>query len=187
MIPRIGTISPWASKATDIARNCGLSMIRRIERGIAYYIKKDQGAFSESEKKTVCALIHDRMMESVLFSLDDAAALFEAQKPAPFKTVPLTTGGLEAIRKANVELGLALSEPEMAYLMDSFKDLGRDPTDVELYMFAQMNSEHCRHKVFNADWTIDGKKMERSLFKMVRNSTSRPPTTCSRPTRTTPP
>jgi phosphoribosylformylglycinamidine synthase len=175
VIPRVGTISPWASKATDIARNCGLAKIRRLERGIAYYIKKDQGAFSESEKKTVCALIHDRMMESVLFSLDDAAALFEAQKPAPFKTVPLTTGGLEAIRKANVELGLALSEPEMAYLMDSFKDLGRDPTDVELYMFAQMNSEHCRHKVFNADWTIDGKKQEKSLFKMVKNSNEQHP------------
>ncbi len=176
VIPRIGTISPWASKATDIARNCGLSMIRRIERGIEYRIQKQGGgSFTGEERKKIIPLIHDRMMESVLSDEQGAEKLFAKQEPAPFKTVPLTTGGMDAIRKANVELGLALSEPEMEYLMDSFKDLGRDPTDVELYMFAQMNSEHCRHKVFNADWTIDGKKMERSLFKMVRNSTEQTP------------
>lgn len=175
VIPRIGTISPWASKATDIAKNCGLAKIRRIERGIAYYIKKDGGKFTASERQSVSALIHDRMMENVLSSMEEAAALFERQTPAPFKTVALTTEGMDAIRKANVELGLALSEPEMEYLMDSFKDLGRDPTDIELYMFGQMNSEHCRHKVFNADWTIDGVHQEKSLFKMVRNSNEQHP------------
>ncbi|MGN0909707.1 MAG: phosphoribosylformylglycinamidine synthase, partial [Succinivibrio sp.] len=176
VIPRIGTISPWASKATDIARNCGLSMIRRIERGIEYRIERQGGgSYTEEERAKVAPLIHDRMMESVLKDVEGAEKLFARQEPAPFKTVPLSSGGMDAIRKANVELGLALSEPEMEYLMDSFKDLGRDPTDVELYMFAQMNSEHCRHKVFNADWTIDGKKMERSLFKMVRNSTEQTP------------
>lgn len=176
VIPRIGTISPWASKATDIAHNCGLMMIRRIERGIEYRIEKQGGGkFTADERSKIIPLIHDRMMENVLSDEKDAQALFSKQEPAPFKTIPLTSGGMDAIRKANVELGLALSEPEMEYLMDSFKDLGRDPTDVELYMFAQMNSEHCRHKVFNADWTIDGKKMERSLFKMVRNSTDKSP------------
>ena len=175
VIPRVGTISPWSSKATDIAHNCGLTKIRRLERGIAYYIKAAGEAFSDAERKNIIALIHDRMMENVLSSLDEAAAVFERQTPAPFKTVPLTTEGMEAIRRANVELGLALSEPEMSYLMDSFKDLGRDPTDVELYMFGQMNSEHCRHKVFNADWTIDGVHQEKSLFKMVRNSNEQHP------------
>ncbi len=175
VIPRVGTISPWSSKATDIAKNCGLTKIRRVERGIAYYIEKEGGEFTAEERKNVAALIHDRMMENVLSTVEEAAAVFEKQTPAPFKTVALTTEGMQAIRKANVELGLALNEPEMEYLMDSFKDLGRDPTDVELYMFGQMNSEHCRHKVFNADWTIDGQHQEKSLFKMVRNSNEKHP------------
>ena len=171
VIPRVGTISPWASKATDIVHNCGLSKIRRIERGIAYYISKQDGtAFSQEERNVVIPLLHDRMMENVLSSLEDGEKLFGKQEPKPFKSVPLTTKGLEAIREANVELGLALNEPEMGYLLDSFKDLGRDPTDIELYMFAQMNSEHCRHKVFNAKWTIDGKEEDKSLFGMVRNT-----------------
>ena len=175
VIPRVGTISPWSSKATDIAKNCGLTKIRRVERGIAYYIAKEEGKFDAAERKAISALIHDRMMETVLDTVEEAAAVFDKQTPAPFKTVALTTEGMEAIRKANVELGLALNEPEMEYLMDSFKNLGRDPTDVELYMFGQMNSEHCRHKVFNADWTIDGEHKEKSLFKMVRNSTEKTP------------
>ena len=170
VIPRVGTISPWASKATDIAHNCGLNKILRIERGIAYYIVKENGTFSEDEKKKVSALIHDRMMENVLFSLEEGSKLFEKQTPKPFKTVALTTGGMDALRKANVELGLALSEPEMEYLMDSFKVIGRDPTDIELYMFAQMNSEHCRHKVFGAEWKIDGKLQDKSLFGMIKNT-----------------
>ncbi len=175
VIPRVGTISPWASKATDIAHNCGLLKIARIERGVAYYLEKEDGKFTESERSVAAALLHDRMMENVLVSFDEAKALFEKQTPKPFNTVPLTTLGLEAIRKANVDLGLALNDAEMEYLLDSFKDLGRDPTDIELYMFAQMNSEHCRHKVFNAKWVIDGKEQEKSLFQMVRNTTEKTP------------
>ncbi|MEF2912807.1 MAG: phosphoribosylformylglycinamidine synthase, partial [Succinivibrio sp.] len=170
VIPRVGTISPWASKATDIAHNCSLTKVSRIERGIAYYIVKENGTFTEDEKKIVSANIHDRMMENVLFSLEDGAALFGKQSPKPYTTVALTTEGMEALKKANIELGLALSEPEMQYLLDSFKVIGRDPTDIELYMFAQMNSEHCRHKVFNASWNIDGKQEDKSLFSMIRNT-----------------
>lgn len=171
VVPRIGTISPWASKATDIAHNCGLTKIRRVERGIAWHIVSASGAkFSADERKAIASHIYDRMMENVLDSIDEGAALFEKQTPKPFNTVALTTGGMDALKEANVNLGLALSEPEMAYLMDSFKDLGRDPTDIELYMFAQMNSEHCRHKVFNAAWEIDGKAEESSLFGMIRNT-----------------
>ena len=170
VIPRVGTISPWATKATDIAHNCGLTKILRIERGIAYYVVKQGGALTDAEKQKVKALIHDRMMENVLPSLEEGAALFEKQSPKPFKTVALTTGGMDALKVANVELGLALSEPEMEYLLDSFKGIGRDPTDIELYMFAQMNSEHCRHKVFGADWVIDGKKEDKSLFGMIKNT-----------------
>ena len=176
VVPRVGTISPWASKATDIAKNCGLTKIHRIERGIAYYIKSADGAeFNDEQRKTIAALIHDRMMQTVLDSFDAAVALFEAQEPKPFTTVPLTTGGRHALEEANVNLGLALSPDEMDYLLKSFADLGRDPTDIELYMFAQMNSEHCRHKVFNASWEIDGKKEDASLFGMVRNTFAKTP------------
>lgn len=171
VVPRIGTISPWASKATDIAHNCGLTKIRRVERGIAWHIQnEDCSAFSLKDREIISSYIYDRMMESVLKSSEEGAALFERQTPKPCNTVALTTGGMDALREANVNLGLALSEPEMNYLMDSFKDLGRDPTDIELYMFAQMNSEHCRHKVFNAKWEIDGKEQDESLFGMIRNT-----------------
>ncbi len=171
VVPRVGTISPWASKATDIAHNCGLTKIRRVERGIAWYVKNEEGKpFSCEQRNAISSQIFDRMMESVLSSLDEGANLFERQTPKPCQSIPLTTGGMDALRKANVDLGLALSDPEMDYLMDSFKDLGRDPTDIELYMFAQMNSEHCRHKVFNASWKIDGKPQENSLFGMIRNT-----------------
>ncbi len=176
VIPRVGTISPWASKATDIAKNCGLSQVHRIERGIAYYIQSANGsAFTSQQRAAIQALIHDRMMQTVLSSFDEAAALFEAQEPKPFKTVALTSGGRAALEQANVDLGLALSSEEMDYLLKSFADLGRDPTDIELYMFAQMNSEHCRHKVFNASWEIDGKAEENSLFGMVRNTFAKTP------------
>ena len=171
VIPRIGTISPWASKATDIAHNCGLTSIHRLERGIAYYVKPaTSDAFTAPERAIIASLIHDRMMQVVLTNMDEAAALFAAQEPAPFKVIPLTTGGKEALEKANVELGLALSSDEMDYLLSSFASLGRDPSDIELYMFAQMNSEHCRHKVFNAKWEIDGVEQDQSLFGMVRNT-----------------
>jgi len=175
VIPRVGTISPWATKATNIAHNCGLEKIHRIERGIAYYLKKSEGTFDEQEKDVICALISDRMMESVFFSIEDAAKIFEKQEPKPFKTIALTRDGMNALKDANVELGLALSESEMEYLLESFKVIGRDPTDIELYMFAQMNSEHCRHKVFNAEWEIDGKKEDKSLFGMIRNTLNATP------------
>ena len=171
VVPRIGTISPWATKATDIAHNCGLTNIHRIERGIAYYVLPESAdGFTDSERASISALIHDRMMQVVLSSFDAASELFSTQTPAPFKTIPLSTGGREALEKANVELGLALSPDEMEYLLTSFASLGRDPSDIELYMFAQMNSEHCRHKVFNAKWEIDGVEQDQSLFGMVRNT-----------------
>ncbi len=170
VVPRVGTISPWSSKATDIAHNCGLNKIRRLERGIAWHIVASSGSFSQEERQRIASHLYDRMMENVLDSIDAGIALFERQSPKPYTTVALTTGGMEALKEANVNLGLALSEPEMEYLLDSFKDLGRDPTDIELYMFAQMNSEHCRHKVFNAAWEIDGKSEENSLFGMIRNT-----------------
>lgn len=176
VIPRIGTISPWASKATDIAHNCGLAKIHRIERGIAYFIKsKDGAAFTEPQRQKIAALIHDRMMQTVLPTLESAKALFDNQEPQPFKTIALSTGGRAALEEANVSLGLALSSDEMDYLARSFADLGRDPTDIELYMFAQMNSEHCRHKVFNANWEIDGVAQDKSLFGMVRNTFEKTP------------
>lgn len=171
VIPRIGTISPWASKATDIAKNCSLTNIHRIERGIAYYISPcGKEEFNDEEKAIIKSLIHDRMMQVVLSSFQEAEALFSKQTPQPFKIIPLQEGGMDALQKANVELGLALSKEEMEYLLTSFKDLGRDPSDIELYMFAQMNSEHCRHKVFNASWEIDGVTKDKSLFQMVRNT-----------------
>ena len=185
VVPRVGTISPWATKATNIAHNCGLTKIHRIERGIAFYIQPkaaaaaaaDAGAaasvdaaFSEAERKIIAAQIHDRMVQTVLGSIDEAASLFAAQEPAPLRIVPLSSGGRAALEEANVSLGLALSSEEMDYLLKSFADLGRDPSDIELYMFAQMNSEHCRHKVFNASWEIDGVAQDESLFGMVRNT-----------------
>ncbi|MCR5536293.1 MAG: phosphoribosylformylglycinamidine synthase [Succinivibrio sp.] len=169
VVPRLGTISPWSSKATDIAHNCGLMKINRLERGIAYNCRFSK-ELTEAQLEQFKALIHDRMMEVVLTDYAEAQALFKQQTPAPYQTVPLTSDGLAAIEKANVELGLALNPEEMQYLLDSFKGLGRDPTDIELYMFAQMNSEHCRHKVFNAAWNIDGQDQEKSLFGMIRNT-----------------
>lgn len=164
--PRPGTISPWSSKATDIAHNCGLNKIKRLERGIAYYIDCDKSA----DQNVIKSLIHDRMMEVVFSNFESAEQLFVKQEPAPMTSVDVLGHGIEALRKANVELGLALSEDEMKYLVDSFTNLKRNPNDVELYMFAQANSEHCRHKVFNADWVIDGVKQEKSLFKMIKNT-----------------
>lgn len=164
--PRPGTISPWSSKATDIAHNCGLSVIDRLERGIAYYV---EGA-CDNCKEIIKAEIHDRMMEHVFYALDDAEQLFSQAEPKPLTSVDILGKGREALEVANVELGLALSSDEMDYLVNSFTNLGRNPNDVELYMFAQANSEHCRHKVFNADWVIDGVQQPKSLFKMIKNT-----------------
>lgn len=167
VVPRLGTISPWASKATDIAHNCDLENIHRVERGIAYFI---EGDLSGEELKQAALLLHDRMTESVLYHEQDAEKLFEQHQPKPLSNVDILAGGRAALADANVSLGLALAEDEIDYLVDNFKRLERNPNDIELYMFAQANSEHCRHKIFNADWTIDGNKQPKSLFKMIKNT-----------------
>jgi len=170
--PRPGTISPWSSKATDIAHNCGLGKVERIERGVAYYL---QGELDEHELDEAAALLHDRMTESVFYGLDEAESLFFHAEPRTYTEVDILGGGREALVAANGELGLALSEDEIDYLVESFQALGRNPSDVELMMFAQANSEHCRHKIFNAQWIIDGKRQEKSLFQMIRNTTEQSP------------
>ncbi|EGV07475.1 phosphoribosylformylglycinamidine synthase [Haemophilus pittmaniae HK 85] len=174
VIPRIGTISSWSSKATDIAHNCGLSEVARIERGLAYYFELTR-ALNEQESTLLSALLHDRMMETVVRTPAEADVLFRHQDPKPFKTVDVLAGGRAALVTANVELGLALAEDEIDYLVENFTKLGRNPHDIELYMFAQANSEHCRHKIFNADWIIDGEKQDKSLFKMIKNTFEKTP------------
>jgi phosphoribosylformylglycinamidine synthase len=171
VVPRPGTISPWSSKATDIAHNCGLNQLRRLERGIAYYLQMHGEEVSEEELEAAATTLHDRMTQIVLFEVDDAACLFSHAEPRPFSRVDLLAGGRAALESANVALGLALSDDEIDYLLESFQALERNPSDVELMMFAQANSEHCRHKIFNADWIIDGERQSRSLFKMIRNTT----------------
>ncbi|MEP7303151.1 MAG: phosphoribosylformylglycinamidine synthase [Caldimonas sp.] len=172
--PRLGTVSPWASKATDIARNCGLG-VHRIERVTEFRIGLKRGLLGAArpldaaERGAVAALLHDRMTESVLDDRDQLAHLFDEQPAEPLVTVDVSDRG-EALARANREFGLALSDDELAYLHRSFNELGRAPTDVELMMFAQANSEHCRHKIFNADFTIDGVAQERSMFGMIRNT-----------------
>ncbi|MDH0289673.1 phosphoribosylformylglycinamidine synthase [Pseudomonas sp. GD04087] len=167
VLPRFGTISPWSSKASDIARNCGLAKIERIERGIAYYVT---GELSEADAQAVAARLHDRMTQLVLNELEQASALFSHAQPKPLTVVDILAGGRAALEKANLELGLALAEDEIDYLVKSFVELGRNPHDVELMMFAQANSEHCRHKIFNASWDIDGQAQEKSLFGMIKNT-----------------
>jgi phosphoribosylformylglycinamidine synthase len=166
-IPRFGTISPWSSKASDIARNCGLAKVQRLERGIAYYVS---GELSEADSAAVAALLHDRMTQLVLSALEDAAALFSHAQPKPLTAVDVLGGGRAALAQANQDLGLALAEDEIDYLVKSFNDLGRNPHDIELMMFAQANSEHCRHKIFNASWDIDGESQDKSLFGMIKNT-----------------
>ena len=166
-IPRFGTISPWSSKASDIARNCGLAKIQRIERGLAYYVS---GELNAAEAQQVADLLHDRMTQLVLDNLEGASALFSHAQPKPLTAVDILGGGRAALEKANVELGLALAEDEIDYLVTSFNGLGRNPHDIELMMFAQANSEHCRHKIFNASWDIDGESQDKSLFGMIKNT-----------------
>ncbi len=166
--PRAGTISPWSSRATDIAHNCGLDAVARIERGVAYRVVTRDAGWSQSDRDAFLPLIHDRMTESVWAGNDAVAALFARVAPRPLTTVPLVTQGRAALVRADAELGLALAPDEIDYLETSFRRLGRDPTDVELMMFAQANSEHCRHKIFNARWIIDGEAKEQSLFAMIR-------------------
>jgi phosphoribosylformylglycinamidine synthase len=170
VVPRLGTLSPWASKATDIAHSCGLASVRRVERGILYRI-----AGLEPERRgLLLPLLYDRMTETVLESVGDAARLFASTAPRPLRSVSLASGR-SALVSANRELGLALDDGEIDYLVRAFGELGRDPTDVELMMFAQANSEHCRHKIFKADFVIDGHAEDRSLFGMIRNTHERSP------------
>ena len=169
--PRPGTISPWSSKATDILRNSGLTQLRRIERGVAYRVCDTQGAvLSGQTLATVLPLLHDRMTEAVMNSLDGAQALFQHVPPRELTAVDVLAGGRAALEAANRNLGLALSDDEVDYLVDNFTRIGRNPTDVELMMFAQANSEHCRHKIFNASWVIDGAAQDKSLFGMIRDT-----------------
>jgi phosphoribosylformylglycinamidine synthase len=169
VVPRPGTISPWSSKASDIARNCGLDMISRIERGVLYRVDTEV-ALSDEQRASLLAVIHDRMVESVLASPEEASILFSRQAPKPVQAVDVLGNGHSALQTANTELGLALAEDEIDYLLNSFVQLGRNPSDVELMMFAQANSEHCRHKIFNASWTIDGEPQTHSLFGMIKNT-----------------
>ena len=176
VIPRFGTISPWASKATDIAHNCGMAHIKRIERGIAYQVKLKSGLLGGAKKlsddsaRAIADVLHDRMTETVLRSAEQAAGLFRELDAKPLAFVDLLAGGKGALEQANTELGLALSDDEIDYLLAAFTSAKRNPTDVELMMFAQANSEHCRHKIFNADWIIDGAAQDKSLFAMIKNT-----------------
>lgn len=173
--PRLGTLSPWASKATDIARNCGIA-IRRVERITEYRISLKAGLLGKTPELTaeqlgqVAALLHDRMTESVVADRSAAAALFTELQPAPMEHVDVLAGGRAALEAANTRFGLALADDEIDYLVTAFTGLARNPTDVELMMFAQANSEHCRHKIFNAQFTIDGVAQDKSLFGMIRNT-----------------
>ncbi len=169
--PRPGTISPWSSKATDIAHNCGLKTVVRLERGTAYYIEAS-APLSQQQLLFVGELLSDRMVESVFEELSQASALFSHDLPTPLSLVDVVSGGQTALKTANVSLGLALADDEIDYLVANFIDLQRNPSDAELMMFAQANSEHCRHKIFNASWTVDGVDQQHSLFDMIRNTNS---------------
>ena len=170
--PRIGTISPWSSKASDICKLCGLTVISRIERGINYHLNRTINA---NELVTLLELVMDKMTQSHLQSLSDSELLFNELMPNEFITIDILGLGKSAINKANNELGLALSQSEINYLFDSFTAIERNPRDIELMMFAQANSEHCRHKIFNADWTIDSEKQALSLFGMIKNTYKKNP------------
>ncbi|NQT94752.1 MAG: phosphoribosylformylglycinamidine synthase, partial [Lentisphaerae bacterium] len=166
--PRKGTISPWSSKATDIFRNCGLQGIRRVERGVHFCIRSGSGDILSIDAVQPCLpLLHDRMTEGVYLHASD---LFRVVSPSPYSEIDITGDGKRALQKANVEMGLALSDDEVEYLYHAFSSMDRNPTDVELVMFGQVNSEHCRHKIFNADWVVDGERKDRSLFAMIRNT-----------------
>jgi phosphoribosylformylglycinamidine synthase len=166
--PRKGTVSPWSSKATDIFHNCGLADVKRAERGIHFRLLDGAGRVLDLDaSRPALGLLHDRMTEGVYADVSD---LFQHPEPRPFETVDVRHGGIDALRRANREMGLALSEEEIAYLFAAYRKEDRDPSDVELMMFGQVNSEHCRHKIFNADWVIDGAAQDSSLFAMIRHT-----------------
>ncbi len=171
--PRPGTISPWSSKATDIALNCGLNKVLRMERAVLCTLHLDEAVaddFSELNESQLLPYLHDRMTQSVMRELDEAEVLFASSDPRPMQSVDVIGGGKASLEEANLRLGLALADDEIDYLVDSFIGLGRNPNDIELMMFAQANSEHCRHKIFNASWTLDGEEQDHSLFAMIRNT-----------------
>ena len=165
VIPRPGTISPWSSKATDIVHNATVHSVNRIERGVAYYIVS-----GDVDTEAISTMLHDRMNESVLPAIESAEKLFQTEEPKKLSHIPILDKGKVALQNANKSLGLALADDEIEYLYKSYTGLQRDPTDVELMMFAQVNSEHCRHKIFNADWIIDSVDQSKSLFKMIKNT-----------------
>lgn len=169
VVPRLGTISPWASKATDIVKNCGIEGVLRVERGTVYSLAL-KAPLTEEEAAQAAGVLHDRMTESVVARDFPAENLFVELEGRPMVTVALVEEGRPALERANVEMGLALSPDEIDYLTDAFTKIGRNPTDVELMMFAQANSEHCRHKIFNARWTVDGEEREETLFGMIRRT-----------------
>ena len=178
--PRVGTISPWASKATDIARNCGLTL-QRIERVTEYAITLKGGLLggrpelTPEQRTRIAALLHDRMTESVFATLGEAEQLFTRLQAEPMARVDVLASGRAALVQANADWGLALADDEIDYLVAAFTQLARNPTDVELMMFAQANSEHCRHKIFNAEFTIDGRAQEQTLFGMIRHTETQSP------------
>ncbi len=173
VVPRPGTVSPWSTKATDIAHVCGLAAVRRVERGIEYRLQAD--GLDDAALRALSGLLFDRMTEAVLLDGAEASRLFEAHPPRPLTHVPRGADAVAAIARADRDMGLALSADEIDYLADAYGRLGRDPTDVELMMFAQANSEHCRHKIFNADWIVDGERQPKSLFAMIRNTHAKSP------------
>lgn len=168
--PRVGTISPWSSKATDIFANCN-TPVHRLERGVLFTLK----GISEISDE-VKQILHDRMTESVFNKIDDATALFSETEPKPLNSIDILGQGKDALVKANSEFGFALSDEEIDYLTAAFNKMGRNPHDIELMMFAQANSEHCRHKIFGSEWTIDGEKQPLSLFQMIKNTYKESPT-----------
>jgi len=170
--PRVGTESPWSSKASDIVHVCGLDAVARVERGTVYFIEST-AAIEPQALGRLAARLHDRMTESIWIDSIDPKDLFHGAAPRPLRTVKLGEDGRAALATANRDWGLALSDDEIDYLLDAFGQLKRDPTDIELMMFAQANSEHCRHKIFNADFTVDGKAMPLSLFAMIRATYAR--------------
>jgi len=171
--PRKGTISPWSTKATDIFHNCTLTDILRVEKGLHFRLTDATGKeLPAADLGPALFTLHDRMTEAVYEDVDDFFRHFE---PAPLRTVPLMREGPEAFHRANVDWGLALSADEINYLVAAYQKMGRDPTDAELVMFSQVNSEHCRHKIFNADWIVDGEKSAHSLFQMIRNTHAKHP------------
>ena len=173
VVPRLGTVSPWSSKASEIARRCGLTSVVRLERGVLYHLQT-QGVLTDHQQCAVETRLHDRMTQTILRPGEEER-LFAHHQPEPFATIPLLERGLSALDEADRRLGLALTVDELSYLAESFCALGRNPTDVELMMFAQANSEHCRHKIFNATWTIDGEARKETLFSMIKYTSERSP------------